>query len=148
MASAPASPDGVDPVTGVERLLDAADDGRIDAMCERLGVRLLGVFGSAARAHRGLPTAAPPRDLDVAVSFAGPPRLLDLVDALSALTGSDAVDVAVIDGADPVLRAEALVGLPLYEATDGHYAVTQMAALAERRDTAHLRRLDLDALTR
>ena len=54
----------------------------------------------------------------------------------------------MIDGASPVLRAEALVGLPLYEATRGAYAVTQMAALAERRDTAHLRRLDLDALRR
>jgi predicted nucleotidyltransferase len=147
MATAPAHPDGADPVTGVARLLAAADDGRLDALCERLGVRLLGVFGSAARAHRGLtPEERPPRDLDVAVSFAGPPRLLDLIDALTEMTDCDTVDVAVIDGATPVLRAEALVGIPLFEATRGDYAVTQMAALAERRDTAHLRRLDLDAL--
>lgn len=149
MATPPGLPGGTDPVTAVGRLLEAADDGRIDALCERLGVRLLGVFGSAARAHRGLgPDAPAPRDLDIAASFTGPNRLLDLLDGLTALTDCDVIDVAVIDGANPVLRAEALVGLPLYEATPGDYAVTQMAALAERRDTAHLRRLDLDALRR
>ena len=142
---------GADPLSGVERLLAAAEDGRLDVLADRFGLRLLGVFGSAARAHR-FPGRAdrPPRDLDVAVSFTGdrdgPPPLVELVDALVELTGCDAVDVAVIDGASPVLRAEALVGLPLYERTAGDYAVTQMAALAERRDTAHLRRLDLAAL--
>jgi predicted nucleotidyltransferase len=142
---------GADPLTGVERLLAAATDGRLDALCESLGVRLLGLFGSAARRHRVPDPAAPaPRDLDVAVSFLheGSPPLLELVDGLVRLSGCDVVDVAVIDGAGPVLRAEALVGLPLYERTPGDYAVSQMAALAERRDTAHLRRLDLDALGR
>lgn len=35
----------------------------------------------------------------------------------------------------------------LYERDAGAWATGQMAALAERRDTEHLRRLDLDALT-
>jgi hypothetical protein len=91
------------------------------------------------------PVTAVGRLLEVAEDT-GPNRLLELLDGLTALTDCDVIDVAVIDGANPVLRAEALVGLPLYEATPGDYAVTQMAALAERRDTAHLRRLDLDAL--
>jgi hypothetical protein len=38
------------------------------------------------------------------------------------------------------------VGIGLYERDAGDWAIGQMAALAERRDTAHLRRLDLDAL--
>lgn len=135
-----------DPVAALGRLRAAADDGSLDVLCQRLDVRLLGAFGSAARAYRGLANRAAPRDLDIAVSFAGPPRLLELVDALVALTGYDAVDVAVIDGANPVLRAEAMVGVPLYERRRGDYATTQMAALAERRDTAFLRRLDLQAL--
>jgi predicted nucleotidyltransferase len=139
----------VDSLAAVDRLLSAAADGTLDALCERLGVRVLGVFGSAARQHRRPdPSARPPRDVDIVASFAGPPRHLELVDALVQLTGCDAIDVAVIDGTNPVLRAEAMVGIPLYERSRGEYAVTQMAALAERRDTAHLRRLDLEALRR
>lgn len=35
------------------------------------------------------------------------------------------------------------MGIPLYERTAGRFAIEQMAALAERRDTEHLRPLDL-----
>lgn len=125
----------------VERLVAAAAGGEIDEICERHGVRLLGVFGSAAR--EGAPEAG---DLDVAVSFRGRPAELALLDDLTRLTGYDRIDLALLDGAGPVLRAEALVGVPLFEDEPGAYARTQMAALAERRDTAPLRRLQLDAL--
>lgn len=139
-----------DPLAAVDRLLSAAADGTLDALCERLDVRLLGMFGSAARQHRhvgrGVGVTRPPRDLDIAVSFAGPARLLQLIDALVQMTDYDKIDVADIDRANPVLRAEAMVGIPLYERSRGEFAITQMAALAERRDTAHLRRLDLEAL--
>lgn len=56
--------------------------------------------------------------------------------------------MAVIDGAAPVLRARALSGLGLYESEPGVFATEQMAALAEERDTAWLRRLDLETLAR
>lgn len=123
---------------GVERLRRAADDGRLDALAARLGIRLLGVFGSAAHPRPGHAAA----DLDVAVSFRDAPKELALVDALVEITGVDEIDLAVIDGADPVLRADALVGIPLYEDETGAYANEQMAALAVRRDTEWLRDLD------
>lgn len=127
---------------GVRRLRDAADCGELDRVAERRGVRLLGIFGSASRPD------ADPADLDVAVSFAGPPDELGLIDDLVRLSGVDRIDLAVLDGADPVLRAHGLVGIPLYECEKGLFATEQMAALAERRDTEWLRRLDLGALGR
>lgn len=130
------------PAEGFERLRAATADGRLDALCDRLGVELLVVFGSAARP----PAGAPPNDLDVAVSLDDPGRLLELVDALLDLTDCDALDVAVLDRATPVLRARALTGVGLYERTPGLFAVSQMAALAEERDTKHLRDLDLRSL--
>lgn len=125
-----------------ERLRDAAASGELDRIAERLGVRLLGIFGSAARPS---PTAQPD-DVDVAVSFRGPPQELALIDALVQLTGFDSIDLAVLDGAAPLLRAEGLVGIPLFEDEAGAWATDQMAALAERRDTQWLRDLDRQAL--
>lgn len=52
----------------------------------------------------------------------------------------------MIDGAEPLLRARAFTGVGLYEHERGAWAIEQMAALAEARDTAWLRRLDLQAL--
>lgn len=129
-----------DVTSALERLRAAADDGTLDAICRRRQVRVLGVFGSAL-------TAPGPGDLDLGVGFlAGERDLLGLLDDLTVLTGCDHLDLAVIDGADPVLRARALSGMGLYEHTPGAFAVEQMAALAEARDTAWLRRLDLDSL--
>ncbi|HSL56989.1 MAG TPA: hypothetical protein VK866_04030 [Acidimicrobiales bacterium] len=130
----------VGPVEALDRLLEATADGRVDELGDRLGLRLLGVFGSAARRD---PDAA---DLDVAVSFRGERHLLELIDALVQLTGFDRIDVAVLDAADPVLRARALVGMGLFEDRSGEWATSQMAALAEERDTAWLRELDRRAL--
>jgi hypothetical protein len=124
----------------LHRLAAAAGDGSLDPLCERHGVRVLSAFGSALH-------AADPHDLDLGVGFlAGQGDLLALIDDLTVLTGCDALDVAVIDRADPVLRARALSGLGLFEHASGAFATEQMAALAEERDTAWLRRLDLDAL--
>lgn len=77
----------------------------------------------------------------MAVEFNGKPDELVLLDELVKLTGYDKIDLAVIDHASPVLRASALVGVALFEATPGRFAETQMEALAEYRDTAPLRRL-------
>lgn len=133
----------VDTREAVRRLEAAARDGRLDEICDRRRVRLLGVFGGAAD-----DSAESPDDVDVAVSFAGEPAVLELLGDLVDLTGFDRIDLAVIDGAGPVLRARALVGIPLYESARGDFARTQMAALAEYRDTAPLRRLALDVLAR
>lgn len=124
----------------LERLRSAGNDGTLDEICRRRNVRVLGVFGSAL-------TGSEPADLDLGVGFlAGESDLLGLLDDLTVLAECDELDIAVIDGADPVLRARALSGWGLYEHAPGAFAVEQMAALAEARDTAWLRRLDLDAL--
>jgi predicted nucleotidyltransferase len=136
---------GNDPMVALERLQHAARSGDLDVLCSRLGVRLLGVFGSAARRARDH-LAPAPRDLDVSVSFIGPPRELELLGELTRLTGCDLIDLAVLDGAHPLLRAAGFVGVGLYEHEAGAWATAQMAALAEYRDTAHLRRLDIEAL--
>lgn len=129
-------------MTALDRLRAAAEDGTLDAICERHDVRVLGVFGSVLR-------STDPRDLDIGVGFrAAGGDVLGLIDDLTELTGYDRLDVAVIDGADPVLRARALGGLGLYESARGVFATEQMAALAEERDTAWLRRLDLETLIR
>ena len=131
---------GLDPRQALAVLREAAQDGRLDALCEAHDVRVLTVFGSALRATGSA------CDLDVAVRFewghAG--DLLALIDALTVLTGTDLLDVMVLDRAGPVARERALVGcLPLYESSPGACAREQVAAVGERMDTAWLRALDL-----
>ncbi len=124
-----------------QRLAAAVADGRVDELCGRRRVRLLALFGSAA-----VGTAAADSDLDVAVEWLTDGDLVELVDALTVITGFDRIDAAVLNGAGPTLRARALAGHGLYENERGAFAVTQMAALAEWRDTAWLRRLDLERM--
>lgn len=125
-----------------DRLLDAASTDELRPVLEALGVDLLGVFGSTVSPAAGVE----PNDLDIAARFAGPVRLLELIDVLVRMTGFDRIDLAVVEGLHPVLDAEALCRIRLYERDAGAFAEAQMAALAHRRDTAFLRALDLEAL--
>lgn len=134
---------GADPRTALHRLRVAAADGGLDELCRRHAVRILTVFGSAVR------TDGEPRDLDVAVRFEPGRRgdLLTLLDDLTVLTGSDDLDVLVLEDAGPVARERALVGcVALYESEPRAYATAQVAAVGERLDTAWLRALDLATL--
>lgn len=136
---------GVPPHAALERLVAAARDGSLDALCARHDVRIVTVFGSAAG------PGSTPRDLDVAVRFTPGRRgdVLALLDDLSRLTGSDDVDLLVLDDAGPVAKERALVGcVALFESEPGAYANAQMAAMCERMDTEWLRRLDLETLRR
>lgn len=136
---------GTDPATALDRLRDAAHDGRLGVLCRRHGVRVLTVFGSAVR------QGASPRDLDVAIGFErrAAADVLSLLDDLGALTGSDDVDLLVLNRAGPVARERALVDcVPLYESEPTAYAAAQMAAMGERMDTEWLRAMDLEALGR
>lgn len=136
---------GTGPRAALQRLVDAAEGGRLDAVCSRHRVRVLTVFGSTVRGARE------PRDLDVAVGFepSGQGDLLALLDDLAALTGSDDLDVLVLDRAGPVARERALVGcLPLYESEPMAYASAQTAAMGERMDSDWLRAQDLQTLRR
>lgn len=136
---------GTRPAEALARLTAAASDGRLDEVCAEHSVRVLTVFGSTVR------DAAEARDLDVAVGFehGSRPDLLLLIDALSRLTGSDDLDLLVLDRAGPVARERALVGcLPLFESSRGAYARARDRAMMERMETDWLRRLDLELLAR
>jgi predicted nucleotidyltransferase len=136
---------GTDPRTALSRLQAAAADGRLAALCERHALRVVTVFGSV------LGLDGDPADLDVAVGFEPGRRgdVLAVLDELSRITGSDEVDLLVLDDAGPVARERALVGcLALYESEPSAYAHAQVAAMGERMDTDWLRALDLETLRR
>jgi predicted nucleotidyltransferase len=115
------------------------DNGELDAFVERNNLRLVTLFGSASRDE---PTA---HDVDIAVSARSGERLdiLDVVNDLLALTGSDDIDVLDLDRAGPVARQHALFGEPLYESEPGLYAREQDRASMERMDTEWFRMLNL-----
>lgn len=131
------------PAHGLARLLAAARSGALDELGARHGLRVLTVFGSAARAEPGA------RDLDVGV-LTEPGTELDVLALqadLVALSEVEAVDLSHLNRAGPVLRERALVGcVALFESAPGHYARAQTAAIGERIDTDPMRRLDLELL--
>lgn len=131
-------------------LVAASHDGRLDVICDQFGVLVMSAFGSATR-----PSLAEPNDLDVGVGFRREPHQkygtgdrLALWGALVDLTGYETIDVVVLDVDDPVLRAEALTGVALYESERGAFAEAQIAAVGERRDTAYMRRRNLELMTK
>jgi len=122
----------------------AAASGELDALCASHHIRVLTVYGSAARGEDSV------RDLDIGVITEGTD--LDIV-ALTAelidLTGTDRLDLAHLNRAGPVLKERALVGsIGLYERDVGALATAQAAAIGERIDTDPMRRLDLELLSR
>ena len=133
---------GTAPREGLRGLRAAAQDGRLDDLCRRHSVRVLTVFGSAAR------PGGDARDLDVAVGFephhAG--DVLALLDDLSAITGSDDVDLLVLDRADPSHERALVHCVPRYKSEPTAFATAQVAAEGERMDTEWLRALDLAAM--
>lgn len=124
----------------LERLRRALAAGELDDDLERLDISVMGAFGSATKPD------GTPSDLDIGVRFDGPAHILGLIDLLVATTGYDRIDLAVIDGAHPVLDAAALTGIALYERCPSAFAEAQMAALGHLRDTARFRRLDLERM--
>jgi predicted nucleotidyltransferase len=135
----------VSPRRALDRLRVVARTGELDQLCARHGVRIMSVFGSTAAG------ADNPRDLDIAVAFlpGAEAQVLDLVEDLVALTGTEAIDLLVLNRAGPVAKERALVGaVPLYQNEPCAYANAQMAAMLERMETDWLRRLDLEAMAR
>lgn len=130
------------PAEGLARLREAAESGELDALCERHRIRILTVFGSAAR---GEPAA---RDLDIGVMFE-PDAEADywsIIGDLMDLTGTD-VDFVHLNRGGPVVRERALVGsVALFESEPGAAAMAQAAAIGERIDTDPTRRLDMELM--
>ncbi len=140
----PPSVGTVDGVPGaVEALRTAARDGRLEGLCVEFDMELVVLFGSATR------DPATARDLDLAVRFEPyePSRVLLALDALSELAGPVQVDLMILNRAGPVAREQALVfGELLWASRDDTFAEAQIAAVLERLDTDHLRRVELELL--
>lgn len=140
-------------IEALEALRGAASDGRLAEVCRRHDVDLVTAFGSAVRSSPADVDAdgRPPRDLDVAVRFAGPGGdLVAVVTDLVELLAWDSVDVMDLARASVVARSRALgpEAESLFEATPGRYALAQMAALTTEMETERLRRWDLELLAR
>ncbi|HZD22265.1 MAG TPA: nucleotidyltransferase domain-containing protein [Acidimicrobiia bacterium] len=133
------------PHEALEILLAAADNGRLDEICERFGIDLVSVFGSVLD-----DAAENPSDLDVAIRFEDfdATDVLSSITSLAELVGTDDLDVLILNGAGVVARSRALgpKGKGLYEKRRGLYALAQMAALTEEMETAPMRRRDLELL--
>lgn len=130
----------------LQRLEALAADGELGALCERHGIELLVVHGSAVDSE----SLRPARDLDLAFqrrrgSDADVVGLAN--DLLRAVRFGD-IDLMDLNRAGPVPRARALAArsLPLYEAEPGLFATAQMAALTIEMETRGLRRLDLELM--
>jgi predicted nucleotidyltransferase len=131
------------PADALARLRAAARSGELDAFCRTHHVRILTVFGSAAR---GEPTA---RDLDIGIMIeAGADfDIIAAVNDLIDLTRFQHVDVAHLNRGGPLIRERALVGsILLYERSPGMLATAEMGAVAERMETDRFRRQNLELL--
>lgn len=134
----------IGPIAGLRRLQALADRGGLDELCERHGIAVLTVFGSAARGHPA------PRDLDVGVLLrrGTKPQLLALIGDLQDAADTD-IDLVLLNNGGPVIRERALVGsVPVYEHEPGAWAQAATLAVLERMDTDWLRELQLDLLAR
>lgn len=122
---------------------------RVDAAAiRRAGVRLLVVFGSAARGAERAES-----DLDVGVLFDGErPRGSDPYDprlevVASAVQADRPVDLVLLDEADPLLLREvALDGRPVFEAEPGAFEGFRLRAIKRYLDTAWMREIEAHVL--
>jgi predicted nucleotidyltransferase len=131
------------PLDGLAALQAAADSGELAELCARHRVRILTVFGSAARGKPGA------RDLDIGVMFepGTDPDYLRIINDLMDLTTIEAVDFVHLNRGGPVIRERALVGsIVLFESEPGALASAQISAIAERIETDPMRHLDLELL--
>lgn len=128
----------------LDRLRGIQETGELGGLCERQGLDLLVVYGSALLQE----PLRPADDLDIAYRHRpdADPDVLGLVNEL--MDGFDRIDPMDLRNAGVVARARALGphSLPLYEAAAGDFATAQMAALTTEMETRHLRRLDLELM--
>lgn len=110
----------------------------IRPVAEAEGLRLVVLFGSAARGHPG-----PPGDLDLAVRTEGELDAVHLTNRLNTVLGRSDVDLADLGRADPVLLLSvAEEGIPVYEAEPGSFVSFQSLAARRFYDTAKFREME------
>lgn len=109
----------------LDSLVRAQHNGELAKACERRGIRLLVLFGSAVNWYKSLAGGQSPdlqlrpRDVDIALMLNRSNIPLIFVEAVSELTRlvrSDALDPMQLDHATPVaLNSVAMNGVPLYQ---------------------------------
>jgi predicted nucleotidyltransferase len=110
------------------------------------GIVLLYLFGSRAKG-----TAAPGSDWDVAVLVEGsgpadPHRFAAEVERDLQPFSQEAVEVTVLNGADPILSFQVIsTGRILHARTERERVLYEARVLREYRDSAHRRRIFADA---
>lgn len=127
------------------RLREVAAQGALAELCVRHDLDLFVVFGSV------LDPGSDPRDLDVAVRFGvggDGHETLRILDDLYRLTGSEQIDLMVLNRAGPLARERALTtGEPLFQRHPGGFANAQIAAIMERLDTDQFRAMELELMS-
>ena len=126
------------------RLEECVESGVLAALCERLGVEIVTLLGSAL-------TSSDPGDMDVAVGFArGADRdLVGVVNAFADLVRGDHLDVMDLDRAGPVAQKAAMIGSRvLYEAHRSVSTEREIRAFMAYEDTRWLRDLQTEVLRR
>ena len=114
------------------------------AVATRSGVRLVYLFGSAARGR-----LRPGSDVDVAVRFSHRQSIEDLCELAEDLerAARHRVDLVDLDDAPPLLLREVVKeGRLVWAADDDERVTFELRALARYMDTAHLRRVQRDYL--
>lgn len=122
------------------RLEESVESGELAALCERLGIEIVTLFGGAL-------TSSDPGDVDVAVGFArGADRdLLGVVNALEELVPGDHLDLTDLDRAGPMAPKAAMLGARvLYEAHRSVSTEREIRAFMAYEDTRWLRGLQTD----
>ena len=126
-----------------------------EAVLRAAGVRLIVVFGSAARG-----ADRPDSDLDVGVLFDGAGRAPLLGEpaepfearreaVADALRADREIDLVVLDEVDPLLLHEVAVdGRPVFQAEPGIFEEFRIRAIKRYFDTAWIRRIEADVLRR
>jgi len=124
---------GTSAIPSIEQLRRAAASAGRESGC-----RLLVLFGSAARQD-----TQTPQDVDLAVLADDTIDLVELTNRLIRALGFQAVDIADLSHADPLLMMlVARDGVPLYERSPGEF--DRFASLAVRRyaDTRKFRAME------
>lgn len=123
---------------GVREVADAA------------GLRLVVLFGSAARRARGTARDTEerdPADYDLGVISGDDVDIVDLTNAFIRALGEQAVDMVDLRRADPVLSlAVARDGIPLHEGTPGEFARFHSLSVRRFADTRKFRATEREAI--
>jgi hypothetical protein len=132
-----------DAVLGLQRLLQAAEDGRLSLLADRHGLVFLAAHGSAARRE------PQPRDLDIAFLAVAGTDVVALRHELYQLTGYEHLDLADLRISDVIGRGIILQdAIGLYEREAGSFADYRATAMTRYASDRWLLEAQREAMAR